>query len=89
MVSLTCDFGTLANIILTCYIVFLRKIEMANMVDSKTVCFKYWDHGHYSYYKAQKGSGNSKYDLPWIILEDVKACNGIIHVIDEVMLPYH
>lgn len=35
----------------------------------------------------QKGSGNTKDDKPEIIGIDVEACNGVIHVVDEVILP--
>lgn len=37
----------------------------------------------------QKGAGNDDSDLPEIIQTDIKACNGIIHVVDEVILPFY
>ena len=37
--------------------------------------------------KAQRGPDNDETNLPLIVAQDVNACNGIIHVIDEVMLP--
>jgi uncharacterized surface protein with fasciclin (FAS1) repeats len=36
----------------------------------------------------QKGGGNRMNDiLPVIIVPNIAACNGMIHVIDQVMLP--
>ena len=55
------------------------KIEMANGDDSRTVC-----KGHDIF---QKGAGNSRSKMPEIIATDIEACNGIIHVVSEVMLP--
>ena len=54
-------------------------IQMANGKNSRTVC-----RGASVY---QKGAGNSRDDMPEIIESDIAACNGILHVVDEVMLP--
>lgn len=35
----------------------------------------------------QKGAGNAQTTLPEIVAGDFKACNGIIHVVNEVILP--
>lgn len=35
----------------------------------------------------QVGTGNPDCDLPEIFIFDIKACNGIVHAIDEVILP--
>lgn len=55
-------------------------IEMGNGDDSRTKC-----KGGSTY---QTGIGNFGMDLiPQIIDQDIEACNGIIHIIDSVMLP--
>jgi len=56
-------------------------LEMASGKDSRTVCT------HNSVF--QKGAGNSRDvdAMPEIVTTDIGACNGIIHVIDNVMLP--
>ena len=56
-----------------------RRIEMASGVDSRHVCL-----GDELF---QKGAANPRANMPKIIGTDVGACNGVIHVIDEVMLP--
>jgi len=56
-----------------------EKIEMANGKDSRTVCS-----GGKIF---QKGAGNPRSDMPEIIATDIEACNGVVHVVDEVMLP--
>jgi len=55
------------------------KIEMANGKDSRTVC-----QGNGVF---QKGAGNPRQDMPRIISTDIEACNGLIHVVNGVMLP--
>jgi hypothetical protein len=35
----------------------------------------------------QKGSSNPADDLPEIVTADLEACNGVIHVVDKVLLP--
>lgn len=54
-------------------------LEMANGVDSRTVC-----DGPERY---QKGAGNPEGRVPYLIESDIPACNGIIHKVDDVMLP--
>ena len=58
---------------------FLRLLFMANGGETQTVC-------GLNLQKAQRGPDNDDTDLPLITARDVNACNGIIHVIDEVML---
>lgn len=53
--------------------------EMTTGEDSRTVCR---DGRLY-----QKGAGNSDDMLPEIILGDLPACNGVVYVVDNVMLP--
>jgi hypothetical protein len=60
---------------------------MANGGETQTVCIEYHMNGEKNAWKAQRGPGNSENDLPLIVIKDVDACNGIIQVIDEVMLP--
>lgn len=54
-------------------------VEMGNGKDSRTVCV---DDAFY-----QKGAGNSRDAMPKIVQADLKVCNGVIHVVDQVMLP--
>lgn len=56
-----------------------KTVEMANGRESRTVC----DHGE----RFQKGAGNPSHNMPRIVFPDILACNGIVHIIDEVMLP--
>jgi transforming growth factor-beta-induced protein len=56
-----------------------KLLTMANGMETRTVCRD--DH------IFQNGAGNDKNDRPKIILTDIEACNGIIHVVDEVILP--
>jgi len=61
-----------------------RRITMANEETTKTVCSS---HRLDPFGKAQKGPGNPDNDLPVIVIKNVEACNGIAHVVDEVILP--
>jgi uncharacterized surface protein with fasciclin (FAS1) repeats len=54
-------------------------IEMANGKESRTVC-----RGKGVF---QKGAGNPRKNMPRITSTDIEACNGLIHVINGVMLP--
>ena len=54
-------------------------ITMANGDDSRTVCR---DGRAY-----QKGTSNSRDMMPEIVQADIHACNGVIHLVDQVMLP--
>lgn len=56
-----------------------KTIEMANGDDSRTVC-----RGDSIF---QKGAGNPRKAMPAIIAADIEACNGVVHVVSEVMLP--
>jgi uncharacterized surface protein with fasciclin (FAS1) repeats len=58
-----------------------RLVKMANNKSSRTVCRK---NGTQLF---QKGAGNPRSKMPEIITADIKACNGVIHVVSEVMLP--
>ena len=61
-------------------------IEMASGGLSRTQCIKNPDTDLDDFY--QKGGGNRKNDmLPKIIDSNIEACNGVIHVVDKVMLP--
>lgn len=51
---------------------------MGNGKDTRTVCKR---EGVY-----QKGRGNSDEERPEIILADVEACNGVVHVVNQVIL---
>mmetsp|Transcript_27162 Transcript_27162/g.48015 ORF Transcript_27162/g.48015 Transcript_27162/m.48015 type:complete len:388 (+) Transcript_27162:242-1405(+) len=57
-----------------------ERITMFNGHDSRTVCSK--DGRMY-----QKGGGNDDSAMPEIIVSNVVACNGHMHVVSHVMLP--
>jgi len=60
-------------------------VVMANGDSSRTICV-----GGSSFVGAnfyQKGSLNPRDMMPEIILADILACNGVVHVVDQVMLP--
>jgi len=60
-------------------------VVMANGDSSRTICV-----GGSSFVGAnffQKGSLNPRDMMPEIILADIEACNGVVHVVDQVMLP--
>lgn len=60
-------------------------LDMSNGYPSRTQCTKNSDGEDIV---IQKGGGNRKNDLlPQIIAENIVACNGLIHVVDHVMLP--
>lgn len=54
-------------------------VPMANGDESRTVC------SGGAFY--QKGSLNSRDMMPQIINTDIEACNGVVHVVDQVLLP--
>ena len=54
-------------------------LTMSNGIDSRTVCRENK--------VFQKGNGNSDEKRPQIIDTDKKACNGVVHVVSEVMIP--
>jgi uncharacterized surface protein with fasciclin (FAS1) repeats len=54
-------------------------IEMANGKDTRSLCVD----GAPTYIK---GIANTRDDLPKILAADVEACNGVIHIIDYVLL---
>ena len=56
-----------------------ERITMSNGDDSRTVCA-----GNKVY---QKGSLNPRDQMPEIVMADIEACNGVIHMVSEVMLP--
>mmetsp|Transcript_11994 Transcript_11994/g.34363 ORF Transcript_11994/g.34363 Transcript_11994/m.34363 type:complete len:362 (-) Transcript_11994:219-1304(-) len=57
----------------------LNLIEMANGEDTRTKCTA-------KIPTAQKGVLNSKDDPPNIVESDIIACNGVVHILDKVML---
>merc|ERR1711957_678298 len=67
-----------------------EKILMASGDMSRTKCGPKNEDGFDTKDKYQKGNGNYKLDiLPAIQLPSIRACNGIVHVLDAVMLPVH
>lgn len=57
-----------------------ERITMANGKDTRTQC-----EGASMY---QKGKGNSDVQRPEIIDSDIEACNGVMHVVDQVILSF-
>mmetsp|Transcript_20842 Transcript_20842/g.49487 ORF Transcript_20842/g.49487 Transcript_20842/m.49487 type:complete len:442 (+) Transcript_20842:763-2088(+) len=55
-------------------------VAMANGKNSRTVCV-----GDDIF---QKGIGNPRTDMPQILAVDITSCNGVVHVVSEVMLPF-
>ncbi|KAG7336530.1 fasciclin domain containing protein [Nitzschia inconspicua] len=58
-----------------------ERIEMSNGQDSRTIC----SNATTVVKKFQKGADNIE-PIP-IIIQDLPACNGIIHIVDGVLLP--
>jgi len=56
-------------------------LEMASGDKTRTVCE---DNKNRIF---QKGAGNSDNDKPRVVTFDIDACNGIIHVVNTVILP--
>lgn len=56
-----------------------KRVLMANGDESRTIC-----RGDSIF---QKGAGNPRSNMPEIKKVDIQACNGILHVVDEVMMP--
>lgn len=55
-------------------------LMMGNTRSSRTLCSSYSD-------IFQEGPGNAPRNHPRIIEADKTACNGVIHIVDQVMLP--
>mmetsp|Transcript_7304 Transcript_7304/g.15113 ORF Transcript_7304/g.15113 Transcript_7304/m.15113 type:complete len:439 (-) Transcript_7304:48-1364(-) len=55
-------------------------LTMGNTRSSRTVCSSYND-------VFQEGPGNALRNHPRIIGADMTACNGVVHIVDQVMLP--
>mmetsp|Transcript_13669 Transcript_13669/g.38486 ORF Transcript_13669/g.38486 Transcript_13669/m.38486 type:complete len:204 (+) Transcript_13669:107-718(+) len=58
----------------------INLLRMASGKDSRTICEKYEP-------MFQKGGGNSDQQPPKIVSPDIEACNGVIHMVDTVLLP--
>lgn len=56
------------------------EVEMANGLFTQTQCL---DDGSI----FQMGTGNTDVNAPQIIAVDIQACNGVVHVVDNVILP--
>ena len=54
-------------------------VAMGNDRDSRTLCVDQVP-------TYQKGKGNHEDDIPQIIEFDIEACNGIIHIVDRVLM---
>ena len=60
-------------------------LEMLNGKDTRTKCKDNADRVAIPTY--QKGAGNSADDEPMIVTADIVACNGIVHIVDHVIIP--
>lgn len=60
-------------------------VEMANGENSRTKCMRN-NMGNGDIPSVQRGQFNNKMDPPMIIESDIIACNGVIHILDKVML---
>ncbi len=60
-------------------------LEMKNGGDTRTKCEEDSDNDRTHIY--QKGDKNPEDDKPRIISFDIDACNGIVHVVNRVILP--
>ncbi len=60
-------------------------VVMSNGEDSRTKCDKDDETGEK--FKIQKGAGQLEGMLPRLTMPNIETCNGIIHKIDNVMLP--
>jgi len=56
-------------------------MEMANNDSTRTVC------ENNAREIFQKGAGNSGNEMPEVISFNIEACNGILHIVNEVILP--
>ena len=56
-------------------------MEMANNDSTRTVC------ENNANKIFQKGAGNSGNEIPEVISFNIEACNGILHIVNEVILP--
>jgi transforming growth factor-beta-induced protein len=54
-------------------------VKMANGKNTRTVC--------QSKKIFQKGRGNSRSKMPQVLTPDIKACNGVVHLVSQVLLP--
>mmetsp|Transcript_13915 Transcript_13915/g.29212 ORF Transcript_13915/g.29212 Transcript_13915/m.29212 type:complete len:205 (+) Transcript_13915:61-675(+) len=55
-------------------------LRMASGKDSRTICEKLVP-------TYQKGGGNMDWNKPKIVSPNIKACNGVVHMVDTVLLP--
>jgi uncharacterized surface protein with fasciclin (FAS1) repeats len=62
-------------------------VRTANGKDTRTVCMNDDNNDNNNNKVYQKGGGNSDNMLPEIVEVDIQACNGIIHVVNQVILP--
>jgi len=72
-------FHATPGTVLAADLVCAAPVPMANGDESRTVCA-----GGVFY---QKGSLNTRDMMPQIIGTDIKACNGVVHLVDQVLLP--
>ena len=57
-----------------------NRLRMVSGKDSRTICEE-------KIPIFQKGGGNSDEDKPIIIKSDIEACNGMVHMVDHILLP--
>ena len=57
-----------------------NRLRMVSGKDSRTICEE-------KIPIFQKGGGNSDEEKPIIIKSDIEACNGMVHMVDNILLP--
>lgn len=73
--------GVLQTSEMPCYAGY-NTITMMDGKDSRTICVDYIP-------TFQKGGGNTDENKPAIISTDIEACNGVVHMLDAMLLPNH
>jgi transforming growth factor-beta-induced protein len=64
-----------------------RLLTMANGKDSRTFCSAVGPGVADNVYQKGRGNPQVPTKLPKIVMTDIAACNGLIHIVDNVMLP--
>jgi uncharacterized surface protein with fasciclin (FAS1) repeats len=62
------------------YLQCTELLPMANGKDTRTYCF--------GVDIFQKGDGNPLEKMPRLIVKNIAVCNGLVHIVDRVLLPY-
>lgn len=80
---LTFHVAAASEAIMSSDLICKETLEMGNNKNSRTVC----DNNQNPTTKAQRGADNVDEASPTLIQADYPVCNGVVHIIDNVMLP--